>query len=266
MFDRLSQSAAIVTGGSSGIGFHCAKVLAGYGAEVLLVARDEKRLDSARNAIIDATPYYSNRSIQIYSCDLSHKDASESAVAFAMEKFQRINILVNCAGSAPMTAFPESDVSVFDEAWRLKVFGYVRMAKEVIPYLVESGSGTIINIAGGAGRSPRPDFLPGSMANAAIINFSKGLAKKLAHKNISVITISPGSTKTKRIERLIEEEARMRGCAREEVLRERELRIPTGRFVDPEEIGRLVAFIGARCIPSMTGVEILVDGGQTSCI
>ena len=265
MFERLKKSVAIVTGGSMGIGYHCAKELARHGAKIMLVARNEERLKQAQQSIVDDLNINIDN-IRYYPCDLSIKTSAKECVDHTLNEFGDISILVNCAGSAPMVDFSDLDADILTEAWNLKVLGYISMAKEVSRHLLKKKEGAIINIAGGAGRSPRPDFLPGSTANAAVINFSKGLSKELAASNISVNTISPGSTRTSRIDQLIQEEAKIRNCSADVVLRERESKIPTGKFVNPQEIGHLVVFLSSGLIPSLTGDEIVIDGGQRVCI
>ncbi|MCE2696424.1 MAG: SDR family NAD(P)-dependent oxidoreductase [Nostocales cyanobacterium LE14-WE4] len=89
--------------------------------------------------------------------------------------------------------------------------GYIRLVRAVVPYLKNQGDGRIVNIIGGAGRTPRPNFLPGGTSNAALLNFTRGISKELALDNIRINAISPGLTDTERAKTLAVQNARSLG-------------------------------------------------------
>lgn len=102
----------------------------------------------------------------------------------------------------------------FLDAWNLKLLGYIRLVRAVIPHLKSRRDGRIVNIIGGAGRTPRPGFLPGGTTNAALLNFTRGISKELARDNIRINAISPGLTATERAETLAKQNAQARGVSR----------------------------------------------------
>lgn len=257
----LTGKTAIVTGGSAGIGLAIAKALYSEGVNVVIVARDPGRLDQAI-AAIQAIPSQGNKVIAV-SADLTQSDSVETVVTVARSTFERIDILINNAGSARAGSFLDLDAQVFLDAWNLKLLGYIRLVKAVVPGFIEQQDGRIVNIIGGAGRTPRPDFLPGGTTNAALLNFTRGISKELAQHHIRINAISPGSTATERLETLLSQKAAARGTTIEAVKAESLQSIPLGRIAEPEDIAALALFLVSDVAASITGTEILVDGGQT---
>ena len=146
---------------------------------------------------------------------------------------------------------------------QLKFFGYVRLAREVVPHMISRGGGRIINIIGGAGKEPTPTFLPGAATNSAIRNFNKGLALALKPYNILVNAISPGSTRTPRVVRLMEQEARLPGVPIEVIEKEREAAFVGGCMTEPEEIAAVALFLSSKQVVTLTRAEIDVNGGTS---
>ena len=123
--------------------------------------------------------------------------------------------------------------------------------------------GRIVNIVGAAAKTPSATFLTGSTANAALVNFTRGISKELAPLQIRINAISPAPTETERARRLAEQTAEARGVSLEKVMEESTKSIPIGRMIKPEEIATLAAFLVSDLAASITGAEILIDGGLT---
>lgn len=257
----LVGKSAIVTGGSAGIGLAIAKALYSEGVNVAIVARDPERLDKAIHTI-QGLSAQGNRAIAI-GADLTQKESIEKVVSQAIAEFGQIDILINNAGSARAGELLNLDDDAFLDAWNLKLLGYIRLVKALIPDFTRRREGRIVNIIGGAGRTPRANFLPGGTTNAALLNFTRGISKELAQYNVRINAISPGFTETERAERLAAQTASDRGISIEEAKAETVKAIPLGKIVQPEEIAALALFLVSDRAASITGTEILVDGGQT---
>ena len=257
----LTGKTAIVTGGSAGIGFAIAKALYSEGVNVAIVARDRDRLEKAANTLREL-PNQENRVIAI-SADLTQAESIDKVVSQTIAEFGQIEILINNAGSARAGSLLNLEDDAFLDAWNLKLLGYIRLVKAVIPDLISRRDGRIVNIIGGAGRTPRANFLPGGTTNAALLNFTKGIAKELAQHNVRINAISPGFTATERAERLAAQTASDQGISIEAAKADTIKAIPLGKIVQPEEIAALALFLVSDRAASITGTEILVDGGQT---
>ena len=251
----LENKVAIVTGGSKGIGYASAISLLGEGAKVLICARNQ---DDLNTAVASAGNDAEGR-IRAISADLSKPEDIKRIADHCIQTFGRIDILVNNAGSARMGNFVEIPDDAWENDWGLKFFGYVRMAREVYPYMQKQGSGVVINIIGAAALHPEANYMVGGSANLALNHFTKALAKEGAPHNIRVVGINPGLIATPRMERRFEAS----GLPREEFLKTAS---PLGRPGKPEEIGDLVAFFASDRAGYVTGSNLTADGGANPAI
>jgi NAD(P)-dependent dehydrogenase (short-subunit alcohol dehydrogenase family) len=259
---HLEGKTALVTGGSAGIGLACAKALVAEGVSVAIAGRSAERLAGARGALEEvaaARPVPAPRVVTIVA-DLSEADDVTRTAALARAALGRIDILINCAGSALGGPFFSLADEAFLNAWTLKLLGYIRMVRAVAPEMMERGDGRIVNIVGGAGRTPGPTFLSGSTANAALLNFTRGISRELATRNVRINAISPGTTATERAERTIVAEVAA-GRTAEEARAARLERIPLRRLTEPDEIASMALLLVSDRTASMTGAEVLIDGG-----
>ncbi|TBL75140.1 SDR family oxidoreductase [Paenibacillus thalictri] len=257
----LAGKTAIVTGASAGIGLACSKALLEEGVSVVMVARDPERMRQAVEQVVQEQPEAEVR-IAVVSGDMRQQETVKLAVETALSRFGRIDILINNAGSARAGAFFELPEEAFLEAWNLKLLGYIRMVREAAPHMMSQGDGRIVNIVGAAGRTPSANFLAGSTSNAALLNFTRGVSKELAKSGVRINAISPGTTATERAQRLAEQHAEAKGISVEAQKAETSASIPLGHMADPAEIAAMALLLVSDLVPSITGTEIVIDGGQ----
>ena len=260
---KLSGKTAIVTGGSAGIGLACAEALSAEGVHVVITARAGERLEKAAAQL--RGQHSEGKQVEVIAVqgDMSQGADIQRVVDTAFQRLGRVDILVNNAGSARAGAFLSLPEEAFLDAWNLKLLGYIRMVRAVAPGMIERRDGRIVNIIGGAGRTPTPAFLAGSTTNAALLNFTRGISKELAAHNVRINAISPGNTATARAEQLAEQNAAARGQSVEEFKAEQGRSIPLGRMIDPKEIAAMTLFLVSDLAASITGAEILIDSGAT---
>ena len=168
----LGGKIAIVTGGSKGIGRAVALSFVNEGASVLVCARGQQELDET---VAAAGPGAAGR-IAAAAADLTRGDQIEAVVERCQAIYGGVDILVNNAGSTRPGEFLKLSDEAWMEDWSLKFFGYVRMAREVIPLMEKRGGGVIINVIGTGALRPAAGFMIGGAVNAALNHFTKSLA------------------------------------------------------------------------------------------
>ena len=256
---ELKGKTALVTGASKGIGKAIARTLAREGARVAICARDTSTLSAAAKEIADGT----RGDVVPIAGDLSRADEVQRVAEDAAGRLGRLDILVNNAGAIRGGDFLKIPDEQWAGDWSLKLLGYVRMARAVIPQMQAQGGGRICNIVGAAARNPQPTYLPGGIANAGLINFTKGLADFCAPSRILVTAVSPAATRTERWDSLMAQQAAAAGKTVEAFRADAEKTYPLGRIATPDDIADLVGFLVSARASFITGVCITVDGGAT---
>jgi len=252
----MSQKVAIISGGSGGIGKTIAKAYAKLGINVVLLARNEERLKDAVKEI-DSNGGTSKYVI----ADVTNTCTLQNAVKEVYEMFGHIDIIVNCAGGGPVGGI----LDISDEQWseniNIKQQGCVKLTRESIPYLIKSGGGHIINIIGVFGKQPHPDFIIGSMINAALLAFTKAVSEEVAKFNIYVNAINPGATDTELWKNTLDEMALKSNVSAEMINKSISEASPFGRIANPQDIANVAEFLISDNAKFITGSSINVDGG-----
>lgn len=256
MAGEFSGKVVVVTGGSRGIGRAIALGFAREGAQTVLASSSEANLAAAKKMIQDA----GGSEPLTVAGDLRTLAACEQVFNKVRERFGRCDVLVNNAGATRAGAF----VSLPDDAWMdgyaLKFFGCVRMCRLFWPLLKEA-KGSVINIVGGAARTPSPEFSIGASVNAAMSNFSKGLSKLGNRDDVNVNVIHPGATETERTVQLYQQRAAALGTTPEELKAKSLTQEGTRRIGQPEDVAELAVFLCSARARHIQGQAIAVDGG-----
>lgn len=258
MAGEFSGKVVVVTGGSRGIGRAIALAFAREGAQTVLASSSETNLAAAKKMIEGS----GGSEPATVAGDLRTLAACEQVFNTVRERFGRCDILVNNAGATRAGAF----VNLPDEAWMdgyaLKFFGCVRMCRLFWPLLKEA-KGSVINIVGGAARTPDPEFSIGASVNAAMANFSKGLSKLGNREDVNVNVIHPGTTETERTIQLTQQRAAALGTTPEELRAKSLAKDGLRRVGQPEDIAELAVFLCSTRARHIQGQAIGVDGGST---
>ncbi len=256
---ELTDKVVLVTGASRGIGRAVALGMAAEGARVVLVARDKAALDTLA---AEARARSKSDAVAI-GADLSQLTEVERVVAEARRACGRLDVLVNNAGAIRGGAFLDIPDAQWLGDWSLKLMGYIRMARAVFPIMKAQGGGRIINVTGAAARNPTAVYLTGGAANAALTNFTKGLADLGAECGILVTAVSPAATRTERWDQLMEQQAKASGKTVDEMRAAAQAPYKLGRIATPEDIADIVCFLASARASFITGISITVDGGAT---
>ncbi|MET3893735.1 3-oxoacyl-[acyl-carrier protein] reductase [Bosea sp. OAE506] len=247
---KLAGRRVLITGGSKGIGAACARVFLAEGCSVVLVARDAARLAATAAALGEA-----NR-VTTHAADLS-VSAEREAIAAA---FPDIDILVNNAGAIPAGGLLDLSMESWEQAWALKVMGYIHLTKLYLGQMKERGAGVIVNVIGGAGRSPRYDYVCGGTGNAALMAFTGAVGGRSPEWGVRVFGINPAQTRTDRIISLSKTRAKIK-LGDEERWEEMLTGLPFDRLIEPEEIANAAAFLSSPACGYVSGTVLDVDGG-----
>lgn len=258
----LHGKTAIVTGGSKGIGKAIAQLLADEGAEVVVAARGQAAVDEVVAEIIEK----GGTALGI-AADTSRADTAEKLVHAVIERFGKIDILINNAGGQRKRAgFDELTDQDFLDAYEDNVLSVVRMIRAVLPTMRERRAGRIINIVSEASTQPDRVFQHYNAAKAAELNLTKSLSKALGRDGILVNAVAPGLISTVGIEESFErgatEENRPVEEVRADFLRKFKPGLVLPRAGNPEEVAAVVAFLASELASYITGANYRVDGGS----
>jgi 3-oxoacyl-[acyl-carrier protein] reductase len=257
----MSGKVALVTGGSRGIGRACAESLAAEGCDVMIVARTEADLKEAATAIAKA----GGRRVEICATDLRSPQGCEAAVGALKHAFGRLDILVNNAGATQAGDFFRLDDSAWEDGFALKFYACVRLSRALWP-LLKGAKGAVVNVIGGASKTPSANFMIAGAVNAAVTNFTKALAELGLRDGVRVNAVHPGMTVTGRLDALLNQRAAADGLSREEYEKEELSRSGLRRYGQPEDVASLVTYLASLRAEQIHGADLFVDGGATKTI
>lgn len=258
MTGTFSDKVVVVSGGSRGIGLGVGTAFAQAGAEVVLAASSAANLDKAAATIAAK----SGRAPQGVPADLRTEAGCRAVFDSVVARYGHCDILVNSAGATKagdFLALPDAD---WQDGFDLKFFACVRLCRLFWPML-QARRGHVVNIIGGAARTPDPGFLIGGSVNAAMANFTKGLAGLGKRAGVNVNAIHPGMTETERVEQLFEQRAKAAGKSPADIRHEFVTAEGLQRLGRPEDVAALALFLCGEEARHIQGVAIAVDGGAT---
>ncbi len=258
MAGQFAGKVVVVTGASRGIGREIAGAFAKEGAQTVLAASSEANMANAVKVVAAA----GGPSPLAVVGDLSTLQGVENLFRTVQDKFNRCDILVNSAGATRAGNFVDLPDQAWLDGYNLKLFSCVRTCRLFWPML-KSAQGHVVNIGGGAARSPGADFSIGASVNAAMGNFSKALSQLGKRDGVNVNIIHPGATKTERFHELIAQRSKASGKSVEELTKEATVKDGLRRLGEPEDISALTLFLCSEAARHIQGTAIAVDGGAT---
>jgi len=244
-----SEKVVIITGASRGIGEATAKAFCQLGAKVIIVSRKQDALEAVAQKIKDEL----GKEVYPIACHVGKEEQRQKLVNEVMEKFGKIDVLVNNAATNPVygPAF-QADEAVFDKIMEVNLKGPFFLSKIVSEKMAEKGGGAIINVASVAGMRPMPGLGIYSISKAGLLMMTRVLAAELGDKGIRVCAVAPGIIKTRFSEALWKNDMIRAVVERSSAL---------GRLGEPEDVVGAIVFLASDSARYITGEVIIVDGG-----
>ena len=254
---ELRNKVAIVGGASKGLGRACAEVLAQEGAKLVMCSRTRADLEQAAQEIRGKT----GADVLVFAGDLEQYDTIRKLITAAIERFGRLDVLVNNSGGPPRAKAHNATEEQWATAVQRSLLFFARMSREAIPHLKRQGGGRIINILASTVYQPLANLALSGATRMGVVAFAKSLADEVGRDGILVNNVCPGSILSERMLGNATVRAKELGISVEEMLAQRAEETAIGRIGEPRELANLVAFLASGKSSYITGTTIRVDGG-----
>jgi len=258
--------AVLITGSTSGIGLVIAKCFYKHGFDVGLNSFEpEADIETVLDEVRASAPgRVGSGLVEYFQADLAKNNGVELVEDF-IKSFGRIDILINNAGVQKVAPIEKLETSDWDEIRAIGLDAAYQTIKAAVPGMKKQGWGRIINIASVHGLVASPFKSAYVAAKHGLLGLTKTVALEVAQSEITVNAICPGYVLTPLVEKQIDDQAKVHGISRDEVVKTIMLAPqPTGRFVTPEEVAELALYLASDMARSITGTSIAVDGGWTA--
>lgn len=251
-----NDSVAIVTGASQGIGRATAVRLARDFSAVVLAARNDQELQETAAAV-----HAAGAVSLIAAIDLREPQAADALVKNTLDRFGRIDALLNIAGAVPQIDLFEMTDAQWEDGLALKLHGARRLTVRAWDAL-KASQGSVVLISGSAALDPKPGFAAVATVNAAIIALAKAFAEQGIKDSVQVNSVVPGAVMTGRRESFFKKWAPAHNMTVEDAVKKFPEEVGIARFGKPEEIADLMAYLVSPAAKWMTGASIRMDGGE----
>lgn len=238
----LNGKKALVTGGSSGLGFGAAKSLVAEGARVIIASRSEEKLRQAAATLGSRATYK--------TVDLRDPSNAKTLIQECASELDGLDILICNSGGPRAGGFYDVDIEDYQNAINSNMLASIELSMAAVPYMERTNWGRIIAITSLWVRQPSPNLILSNTARTGLTAFVKTMAHALAAKNITANTIQPGFHQTDRLKELNGDN--MMAVANQ---------VPAKKLGSPEDFGAVIAFLCSEQAKYITGISLPVDGG-----
>lgn len=196
----MANSWIVITGASRGLGAFLVKTYWASGWNVALVSRN----NDALLRVVDGLVKHPNQSAITFECDLSKPDEVTQLITKLSAQLPRLDALINNAAvHGPIGPLLSNNLAIWQDSFQINLLSPVSLCQGLIPLMIKTGGGSIINLSGGGATGPRANFTAYASAKAALVRFSESLAEEVLSNNIRVNCIAPGAMQTKLLSEVI---------------------------------------------------------------
>ncbi|QTE23858.1 SDR family oxidoreductase [Polaribacter cellanae] len=256
---ELKNKNALVCGSTQGIGKATALLLAEEGANVTLLARNEKKLQSVLKELTNKGNQNHNYLIADFSKPNELKQVLEKTEL-------QFHILVNNTGGPAGGPIFNAKIEEFENAFTQHLKCNHILVQAVVPFMKTKSYGRIINVISTSVKQPLDGLGVSNAIRGAVANWSKTLANELGEFGINVNNVLPGATYTERLNEIIKNKAGKTGLSVEEVSKNMMNASPAKRFAKPEEVANAIVFLASKKASFINGINVPVDGGRTKSL
>ena len=259
---QLKGKTALVTAASAGLGYATAAALSSEGVRVAICSRDLSRAQGAAKKIQEA----SGHEVLAFQADVASQDDLTRLFDEVGAAFGHLDILVSNAGGPPAGEFSALSEAQWAIGFQLTLMSVVRSMRLALPLMKRAGGGRVLTILSSSVKKPVDNLTLSNTFRPAVQGLCKSLSLELADDNIQVNGLAPGRIETGRINQLDDAMAAKQGKSRAEVRAASEAQIPMKRLGQPEEFGRVAAFLCSPAAVYVNGSVLLVDGGALTSL
>ena len=244
----------MVFGASSGLGLASAQALASEGANLVLLSRNQEKIEAAAHDI--AAQY------GVQAVGLSVDITDEKALADCLALHHNIDVLVTNCGGPPIAPLNSFTLETWDHAWQSQMRSVVQACTALVPGMADRGWGRVVMVSSITVVFPMQNFGLSNSIRPGLGGLAATLTQDYAAKGVTANVVCPGITATDRINNLVDSLVEG-GQTREQATHQMSGRIPVGRMGRPEEFGETVAFLSSDKAAFITGQSLVIDGGQS---
>tara|TARA_X000000368_G_C22847240_1_gene630447 strand:- start:30 stop:821 length:792 start_codon:yes stop_codon:yes gene_type:complete len=249
---------AIVCASSQGLGKSAAVDLAKEGVNLTICSRNKEKINLVKNEIEEI----SDVKIVAIEADLSSEKDINNLYKEAKKELKTIDILINNNGGPPPSTFEELADEDWQRAFNSTMMSAIRLSKLVLPDMKKNKWGRIVNISSISVKTPVNGLFLSNSIRMGVLGWAKALSDEVAPHGITVNTVCPGTTKTERIEQILNSQSESSGKDKSELQEAMANNIPMLRIGEPTDLSALITFLASEKASYMTGLAVQVDGGS----
>ena len=249
---------AIVCASSQGLGKSAAVDLAKEGVNIAICSRNQEKIDLVKNEIENI----SDVKVVAIQADLSLEKDIDTLFNKAKEELKTIDILINNNGGPPPSTFEELTDEDWQKAFNSTMMSAIRLSKLVLPDMKKNKWGRIINISSVSVKTPVNGLFLSNSIRMGVLGWAKALSDEVAPHGVTVNSVCPGTTKTERIEQILNAQSESSGKDKSEIEEAMANSIPMLRIGEASDLSALIAFLASEKASYMTGLAVQVDGGS----